>query len=128
MIYMSLYSNLFFLKNGCFMNNVYEEDLKRLWSGYGPIDLFNDFESLATDIQKRAESIEPCRKLIASRNKLKSYNNKNSYDLKSEFELILNIGWLPHSIFIFSAFLEGVKIKAVGKINGAWVFETNIGK
>nr|WP_282553729.1 MULTISPECIES: hypothetical protein [Providencia] len=110
------------------MNNVYEEDLKRLWSGYGPIDLFNDFESLATDIQKRAELIEPCRKLIASRNKLKSYNNKNSYDLKSEFELILNIGWLPHSIFIFSAFLEGIKIKAIGKINGAWVFETNIGK
>lgn len=110
------------------MKNSYDKDLERLWNIYSPIDIFTDFESLVADIQRREELIEPCRKLIASRNKLKNYNKKNSYDLKSEFERILNLGWLPHSIFVFSAFLEGVKIKAIGQINGAWVFETNIGK
>lgn len=98
-----------------------------LWALCGPIDGSTTADHLKGDISKFSNMIDPCRAWISKRNKLKSIKQTtDSYSLKHEVESELNI-WVPHSVFVFSAFLEGVKLSRSSLRGDVYVVSTNIG-
>jgi hypothetical protein len=100
---------------------------KQLWLTCGKIDLANDVSELEKDITKFSQMINPCRQWLSERNKLANIKkHPNSYTLKEQAEF--DIGeWVPHSVFILSAFLEGFKLSSSVQEAGAYVVSTNIG-
>jgi hypothetical protein len=98
-----------------------------LWELCSPIDCSKTVDHLKNDISKFSNMIGPCRDWISKRNKLKNINSStDSYSLKHEVESELNT-WVPHSIFVFAAFLEGVKLTQSSLRGDIYVVLTNIG-
>lgn len=105
-----------------------ESQIKHFWEACGPIDCCETLEDVTNDIIKNQCMIEPCLKWLSTCNRLNNLNKKNdTYSLKHDAELHLG-QWVPHSVFIFAAFLDGFNLKPHGKRGDVWVFQTNIGK
>ena len=84
-------------------------------------------DALKKDIIKFSNQIGPCRIWLSNRNKLKNIkNNPDSYVLKHEAENVVG-DLLPHSVFVFSAFLEGFELSPSSLRGGVHVVSTNIG-
>lgn len=98
-----------------------------LWELYGPIDGAETVDDLKRDISRFSNIIAPCRDWISKRNKLKNIKKtSDSLRLKCEVEGELN-SWVPHSIFVFAAFLERVKMTRSFRRGDVYVVSTNIG-
>ncbi|MCD9510008.1 MULTISPECIES: hypothetical protein [Photobacterium] len=112
------------------MSILHEPEIKSFWEACGPLDCCETLDDLTKDIMKNKNMIEPCRKWLSTCNRLKNINkNRDTLRLKHDAESDLG-QWIPHSIFIFSAFLDGFELKPAGKRDGGeeWVFQTNVGK
>ncbi len=71
--------------------------------------------------------IVPCREWLADRNKLKNLKHSvDSYTIKHLAES--DIGdWVPHSVFVLSAYLEGFELSKSKLRGDVYVVSTNIG-
>lgn len=109
---------------------MYEKSLQRideLWELCGPVDCSLTLESLRNDITKFSDKIEPCRNWLINRKKLKNIKKSvDSYTLKHEVESNID-EWVPHSVFVFSALLEGFQLSPSSKRDYVHVVYTNIG-
>lgn len=104
-----------------------EEKIEDLWELCGPVDLSTSVEALKEDIIKFQDMITPCRKWLSTRNKLKNIKRTpDSYSLKHEAESDVD-GWVPHSVFVFSAFLEDFDLSRSSLRGDVYVVSTNIG-
>jgi len=109
------------------MDTILVTKINELWALCGSIDGCDSVESLEKDVIKFSHMIEPCRKWLLMRNKLKNIKKTpNSYNLKHKAEYELK-EWIPHSVFVFSAFLEGFKLSRSSLKGDVYVVGTNIG-
>ncbi|CED57978.1 putative uncharacterized protein (plasmid) [Aliivibrio wodanis] len=103
------------------------EKVHELWDLCGPIDCSESVENLEKEIIKFFDMIEPCRNWLSKRNKLKNIKRTpDSYTLKHEVEFSVK-KWVPHSVFIFSAYLEGFNLSRSSLRSDIYVVATNIG-
>jgi hypothetical protein len=109
------------------VDKLIEEKIEALWELCGPVDLSTSKEALKKDITKFSNMVIPCRNWLSNRNKLKNVKStSDSYSLKHEAESDVNV-WVPHSVFVFSAFLEGFDLSHSSLRNDVYVVFTNIG-
>ncbi|WP_415776350.1 hypothetical protein ACMYQ1_10215 [Shewanella oncorhynchi] len=109
------------------MEQEFLDKIDDLWELCGPIDGARTVDDLKMDISKSSNIIAPCRDWISKRNKLRNIKKTpDSYRLKTEVEGELNT-WIPHSVFVFAAFLEGVKMTRSYLSRDVYVVSTNIG-
>ncbi|KHF13380.1 hypothetical protein PO80_18925 [Vibrio parahaemolyticus] len=109
------------------MNNLYTQEIEALWEHCGQVDVSATLDDLKRDIVKFSHMIDPCRVWLADRNKLKNLqHSKDSYTLKHL--AADDIGdWVPHSVFVLSAYLEGFKLSKSKLRGDVYVVSTNIG-
>lgn len=109
------------------MDTQFEEKIEELWEQCGRIDLSTSVEELKKDITKFSSMIAPCRNWLSTRNKLKNIKRiPDSYSLKHEAENDVG-AWVPHSVFVFTAFLEGFNLSQSSLRDDVYVVSTNIG-
>ena len=109
------------------MDKNIEEQIDDLWELCGRIDLSASVDELKKDITKFSAMIAPCRNWLSNRNKLKNIKRTpDSYSLKHEAESGVD-GWVPHSVFVFAAFLEGFDLSHSSLRGDVYVVSTNIG-
>ena len=109
------------------MDKPIEEKIEELWELCGPVDLSGSVEDLKKDIIKFSNMVSPCRNWLSTRNKLKNIKHTpDSYSLKHEAENEVD-GWVPHSVFVFSAFIEGFNLSRSKLRGDVYVVSTNIG-
>ena len=110
------------------MDKQIEEKIEELWELCGRVDLSTSVEELKKDITKSSIMIAPCRNWLSTRNKLKNIKRTpDSYSLKHDAENDINKGWVPHSVFVFAAFLEGFDLSSSSLRGDVYVVSTNIG-
>ncbi|MFL0989590.1 hypothetical protein [Vibrio parahaemolyticus] len=109
------------------MDNLYTQEIEELWKQCGQIDLSETLDDLKRDVVKFSNMIVPCREWLADRNKLKNLKHSvDSYAIKHLAES--DIGdWVPHSVFVLSAYLEGFELSKSKLRGDVYVVSTNIG-
>lgn len=109
------------------MDSQINEKIEELWKLCGPIDCFKTLDDLRKDIIKFSHMITPCLNWLSLRKKLKNMKScPDSYSLKHEAENELK-EWVPHSVFVFAAFLDGFNLSESRLRDNVYVVSTNIG-
>jgi hypothetical protein len=110
------------------MDKELSEKSKMVWNECGKLDVFDNLDAFKSDIDKFSYLIEPCRNWLSTRNKLKNIKeSENSMLLKSEVEQETAVSWMPHSVFILSAYLEGFKLSTSYLCGDVYVVSLNVG-
>jgi hypothetical protein len=109
------------------MESLYTQEIELLWEKCGQLDLFETLDDLKTDIAKFSNLIVPCRIWLTGRNKLKNIKHSaDSHAIKHQAER--DIGqWVPHSVFVLSAYLEGFELSKSKLRGDVYAVYTNIG-
>lgn len=110
------------------MNKELSEKAEIVWRECGKLDLFDNLDEFINEINKYSSLVEPCRNWLSSRNKLQNIKkSEDSNFLKHEVERETDINWMPHSVFILSAYLEGFKLSSSFLRGGVHVVSLNVG-
>jgi hypothetical protein len=110
------------------MDKELSKKAEMVWEECGKLDLFDNLDGFKNDIDKFSSLVEPCRKWLSTRNKLQNIKkSEDSYFLKHEVERETGISWMPHSVFILSAYLEGFKLSNSYPRGDVHVVSLNVG-
>ena len=109
------------------MERSYTKEIEIIWQQCGRIDMSETIDELKSDIAKLSPLIVPCRAWLSKRKRLKNIKCvPDSYNLKHQAES--DIGeWVPHSVFVLAAYLEGFELSKSKLRGDVHVVSTNIG-
>ncbi len=106
-----------------------EKKVIEMWGALGVprVDLSTTPEHLAADITRNGHTLDAVREWVKGHAHRKTLSHDCTYVLKHEAERAVG-QWVPHSVLIFAAWLEGHQLDHWRVEGGAGVFQTTIGK